>query len=352
VDLAVLVMAFALIVAGAELFTNGIEWFGHMLELGEGAVGSVFAAVGTALPETMIPVIAIVFGSGGASHEIGVGAVLGAPFMLGTLAMAIAGAVVLLAARRRSTGERLEVSPSVIAHDVRAFAVAYLAAVGLALLPSGVDLPRLAGAVALVGGYLWYAKGHLAAEAEEGTGRPEPLRLHRLDRRQHRLDPHTPHLRIVLAQVVVALAVVVFGATLFVDAVEAVGGRMGIDELLLALLVAPIATELPEAINAVIWLRQGKDTLAVGNITGAMVFQATIPTSVALAFAPATWVLSPATRIAFASVPVVFLSVGLLVLPLLRGGRLSARRLLAGGVLYAGYLAVAVASAAGALVVA
>ncbi len=44
------------------------------------------------------------------------------------------------------------------------------------------------------------------------------------------------------------------------------------------LLVAPIATELPEKFNAVIWIRQGKDTLAMGNITGAMVFQASIPT--------------------------------------------------------------------------
>ena len=64
VDVGILAVAFVVILAGAELFTNGIEWFGRKLGLAEGAVGSVLAAVGTALPETMIPIVAIVFTSG------------------------------------------------------------------------------------------------------------------------------------------------------------------------------------------------------------------------------------------------------------------------------------------------
>ncbi len=64
-DLVILFLALVVILFGAELFTNGIEWFGRKLDLAEGAVGSVLAAVGTALPETMIPLIAIVFGGGG-----------------------------------------------------------------------------------------------------------------------------------------------------------------------------------------------------------------------------------------------------------------------------------------------
>src|SRR5205085_11526468 len=107
-DVGILLGAFVLILVGAELFTNAVEWFGHKLGLGEGAVGSVLAAVGTALPETTIPVVAILF-SGGASDNVGVGAILGAPFMLSTLALAVTGIVVLLAARRRSSGLTLAV---------------------------------------------------------------------------------------------------------------------------------------------------------------------------------------------------------------------------------------------------
>ena len=101
---------------GAELFTNGIEWFGRKLDLAEGAVGSVLAAVGTALPETMIPIIAILFGGGGeATDEVGVGAILGAPFMLSTLAMFVTGVGRHLpGAARRATGTRMVVDTTVL----------------------------------------------------------------------------------------------------------------------------------------------------------------------------------------------------------------------------------------------
>ena len=52
-----LTMVGFIILLGAELFTNGIEWFGHRLNLAEGAVGSVLAAVATAMPETLIPAL-------------------------------------------------------------------------------------------------------------------------------------------------------------------------------------------------------------------------------------------------------------------------------------------------------
>ena len=116
-EILVLALAFVIILAGAELFTNSIEWFGHKLGLAEGAVGSVLAAVGTALPETMIPIIAIVFATGEASEEIGVGAILGAPFMLSTLAMFVTGVAVLVVARRRTTGDTMQVDSRLLTHD-------------------------------------------------------------------------------------------------------------------------------------------------------------------------------------------------------------------------------------------
>src|SRR4029450_2487030 len=104
-DILILVAAFVIILIGAELFTNGIEWFGRKLELAEGAVGSVLAAVGTALPETMIPIIAILTGGGSsASHGVGVGAILGAPFMVSTLAMFVTGGAGLTQAGGRGAG--------------------------------------------------------------------------------------------------------------------------------------------------------------------------------------------------------------------------------------------------------
>ena len=121
-DILVLAVAFVVILLGAELFTNGIEWFGRKLSLAQGAVGSVLAAVGTALPETMIPIIAIGFGGGGESTDaVGVGAILGAPFMLSTLAMFVTGVGVIAWRRRRPSGTAMVVDTTVLVHDIRYF---------------------------------------------------------------------------------------------------------------------------------------------------------------------------------------------------------------------------------------
>ena len=150
-DVLILVASFAVILAGSELFTNGIEWFGHKLELGEGAIGSVLAAIGTALPETMVPLIAILFGGGMAASEIGIGAILGAPFMLATLAMFVTGAAVWLMRRRRVSGTTLAVDLGVVGHDVVYFALAYTIAIGAAFLPVELEWPRRLVAVVLIG---------------------------------------------------------------------------------------------------------------------------------------------------------------------------------------------------------
>src|SRR6476660_8847733 len=134
-EIGILAVAFVVILAGAELFTNGIEWFGRKLGLAEGAVGSVLAAVGTALPETMIPIVAIIFTTGENSAAVGVGAILGAPFMLSTLAMFVTAIAVLVVSRRRSTGDLMLVATGVLAHDVRYCAIAYAIAIGAAFLP-------------------------------------------------------------------------------------------------------------------------------------------------------------------------------------------------------------------------
>ena len=86
-------ISLALILAAAVLFTNGVEWLGKRFNLSEGGVGSVLAAVGTALPETVIPIVAII---GMGEVDVGMGAILGAPFMLITLTLPLAATWIIL----------------------------------------------------------------------------------------------------------------------------------------------------------------------------------------------------------------------------------------------------------------
>ena len=344
-DILILLASFVIILAGAELFTNGIEWFGRKLGLAEGAVGSVLAAVGTALPETMIPIIAILFSTGEHSDEVGLGAILGAPFMLATLAMFVTGIAVMVQARHRPEGDVMLVDTAVIGADMRTFVIAYGVAIAAAVfLPSDPTWPKIVVAILLVVIYGWYVKGHFEADPSVDIEDLAPLRFHRFDAGRTHTDPR---LRVVNLQVLVALGLIVIGAVAFVDAVGHVATSLGVSQVLLALVIAPIATELPEKFNSIIWIRQRKDTLAMGNITGAMVFQSAIPVSVALLFAPHAWVAGEGSYLAFASAGIAFLASAAIFLPMWRTGKLRGKVLLLGGAFYAAYIAIVVVGIAG-----
>jgi len=347
-DALILGVSLVVILVGAELFTNGVEWFGKHFNLAEGAVGSVLAAVGTALPETMIPLIAIVFAGGTVGAEIGIGAILGAPFMLATLAMFVTGVAIFVFRRRRATGMRARVDLGLVARDARAFLATYAVAIGAAFLPADLRPFSWVVAIGLVLLYVRYVRSHLGEERDGELEDPEPLRLRRLSPTARREPAWPPHIAVVVFQVFVALVCIVLGAAFFVGAVERVAGAFGIDGTLLALVIAPIATELPEKFNSVIWVRQGKDNLALGNITGAMVFQSAIPPSVALVFAPGAWAIGEGTLVAFISAGIAAASFTVIVLPALRKGRLTGLGLLAGGGFYVLYLGLVLATIAGA----
>lgn len=342
-DILLLLGALIIILIGAELFTNGIEWFGRKLDLAEGAVGSVLAAVGTALPETLIPIVAILFASGATNdaHGVGVGAILGAPFTLATLAMLVTGVAVIVDARRRTTGDAMLVDTTVLGKDVRYFFLAYGLAVAAAFLPADADIVRFVVAALLLVIYAAYVRAHFIADPTVDATDLAPLRFHRLDAGARQEDPDSPRLRIVNLQVLVALGLILAGAVVFVDAVQHLATQLGVPSVILALVIAPIATELPEKFNSLIWVRQSKDTLAMGNITGAMVFQSCIPTIVALIFAADAWKVdlsSSESLVTFGSAAIAFASTALIFLPMMTRGVLLGRGLLIGGAFYAAYL--------------
>jgi cation:H+ antiporter len=231
---------------------------------------------------------------------------------------------------------------------MRYFVIAYAIAIGAAFLPLDPAWPKWVVALVLVAIYGWYVKGHFEDDPEVDVEDLAPLRFRRLDPRAHRRDPSVPRLRVVNLQVAAALGLIILGAFFFVDAVEHLATSFGIAPVILALVVAPIATELPEKFNSVIWIRQGKDTLAMGNITGAMVFQSTIPTVVALLFAADAWHFSAESRLAFSSAAIAFVASALIFIPMARSGKLLGRRLLVGGALYVLYLGIVAASLLGA----
>ncbi len=279
-DLAIMLMSLGIILLAAEGFTNGIEWLGKKLSLGPGAVGSVLAAVGTALPETMVPVIAFLGnGSGEESMDIGIGAILGAPFMLATLAFFVSGLSVLIF---RRSNRPLLLNPQIIERDLRFFIVVYSTAILTSFLPVK-ELKSVVVAI-LIATYCFYVFKTL--KSNHGFEEHEHLSSLYLAR-----GAEHPSLAVVVLQLLLSLFCIVVGAHGFVDSVQSLAFSTGIPVFVLSLIVTPIATELPEKFNSILWLKREKDTLALGNITGAMVFQSSIIP--ALGIALTSWRLTP-----------------------------------------------------------
>jgi cation:H+ antiporter len=179
-------------------------------------------------------------------------------------------------------------------------------------------------------------RAHIVAEPVAAEGELAPLRFQRIDAQPHRDSSHAPRMRVISLQVVAALALIVVGAIAFVQGVTHLSMSLGIAPVILSLVIAPIATELPEKFNSLLWIRSNKDTLAMGNLTGAMVFQSCIPTFVALVFAADAWRVvpgDPESVLAFASAGIAFLATAAIFLPMARKGELHGRNLLVGGVL-------------------
>jgi cation:H+ antiporter len=277
-DTILLLASFAVILAGALVFTNAIEWAGHRLDLGQGAVGSILAAVGTAMPETLIPIVAIIEADPG-SEGVAIGAIVGAPFLLATIAMMLVGLSALAYSRRRPQGRELRAHGPTLERDLLVFLPVFAAGLVLGLgTPDGL---RVVAAVVFALAYLAYARRTLRrggeAEAAEEIG---PL----IVARSSDARGTAPSGGLIVLQLAIGLAAIVGGAHLFVEELVAVAEDLGVEALVLSLVLAPLATELPEKANSFFWMREGKDTLALGNITGALVFQSTLPVAVVLAF--------------------------------------------------------------------
>jgi cation:H+ antiporter len=287
-----------------EWFVNAVEWLGQRLNIGAMAVGSILAAFGTALPESVVTLVAVTTGPTAEIRNIGVGAAMGGPLVLATVAYGVTGAMLLL--RRRSqtrihcrelvsagigaasleppTRERGDDGDAILsdraytarlAKDQRWFMAVFVVKVALGLVAFAIKPWLGVLFFAAYGVYFWREiRGGTSGDHDEHE--LAPLKLQTRAAR--------PTTTLVLVQTLGALAVIFVASQVFVHQLDAIGPMLGLSGAVTALLLSPIATELPEIMNAIIWVRQGKTQLALANISGAMMIQATVPSGLGLLF--------------------------------------------------------------------
>lgn len=320
------------VLIAAQLLTNALEHGGQRMGISEGLTGSLFAAIATALPETSIPILAILTGgpNRGINEEVSVGAILGAPLMLSTLSICLIGLSVII---QRGAKGRLKPEFTGFIRDLDYFLCAFLVSAIAMYVPAEYSMPRIFIALFLIA---WYARYVLQiCRASKG-----------LVQHGHGVSPDRPlyfgmlwskHPTVtILTQSALALCLLILGAKLFIHSIEAISVTIRVSPLVLSLFIIPIATELPEKVNSIVWARKGKDSMALGNITGAMVFQGTLLPALGIFLTP--WKPSPEV---FVSIAITLVACGWL--------RICARQhgipilvLMVNGALYVGYLTLSV----------
>ncbi|PIX96657.1 MAG: sodium:proton exchanger [Hydrogenophilales bacterium CG_4_9_14_3_um_filter_63_34] len=319
------------ILIAAEIFVNALEHLGEKLGISEGVTGSIFAAIGTAMPETVVPLLAIFGGTQNQqlNEEIGVGAILGAPLMLSTLSLCL---MALSVWQKRGTQGHLTPEKTGLKRDLDFFLASFAIAAVALFVPHENPAMRAMLAVGMVLIYFFYVMLTLKASAAlvkdgHATEADDPMLLSRLGL--------PTNLITILLQLGVALAMLVLGAKGFIHGIEQAAPLLGISALVLSLMIVPVATELPEKVNSILWIRKHKDTLAFGNITGAMVFQGTLLPAIGVLLTP--W--APQKEV-LAGVIITLIAAAWLRYMLLRG-QLRVWHLAINGGLYATYLAIA-----------
>jgi len=277
-----LVLMLIIILVSSQLFTNALEHFSQKISISAGVTGSVFAAIVTALPETSVPIIALVAGTPDrlVNQEISVGAILGAPLMLSTLSTFIMALSVI---KRRGINGKVSPEKTGFVRDLNFFLIAFFLAAIAMYVPLDPIYLRTGISLMLIGIYISYlvltcmaskvlvVKGH-------GVRPEEPMILTKIGLKNNGVT--------LFIQLILATLLLLFGAKGFINGVENISKALHVSALLLSLLIIPLATELPEKVNSILWLRKNKDTLGFGNITGAMVFQGTLLPALGILLTP------------------------------------------------------------------
>ena len=284
ITVGLLIGAALVIYLACEFFVNGVEWIGRKTGVGQKATGTILAAFGTALPESVVTLVAVVFGHGPAQKAIGVGAALGGPLVLATIAYAVVGWTLFATRRPLAADDADRRAFRSLSRDQTWFLAIFVVKLALGLVVFAYKPWLGVVFLAAYAAYVWKETRGGETEAEEDL---EPLKL--------APKAETPPTSMAMLQTGVALVVIFFASRLFVQQIDALGPVLRLPPQLLALLLSPIATELPETLNAIIWIRQGKVRLALANISGAMMIQATVPTAFGLFFTP--WLLDRSLQV-------------------------------------------------------
>lgn len=284
-QLAILIVGFALLVKGADLFVDGASGIAKKFGISELIIGLTIVAMGTSAPEAAVSIAAAAKGSAG----ISIGNVIGSNIINIFIILGVVAAITPLKIERSTV--RYEMPFTII--------------VTVLFVLMGRDglITRVDGAILWAGLLLYIAyllrqakqkpaevpaQAETAVQKTEGTGSPEAVAETAADvpntateagvtpaadtETGEAVPAESPSIWKLIALTIVGLAVILVSSDYAVDAAVALAKIFNISDRVIGLTIVALGTSLPELVTSVTAALRGNADLAVGNVVGSCIF--------------------------------------------------------------------------------
>ena len=284
-QLAILIVGFALLVKGADLFVDGASGIAKKFGISELIIGLTIVAMGTSAPEAAVSIAAAAKGSAG----ISIGNVIGSNIMNIFIILGVVAAITPLKIERSTV--RYEMPFTII--------------VTVLFVLMGRDglITRVDGAILWAGLLLYIAyllrqakqkpaevpaPAETAVQKTEGTGSPEAVAETAADvpnaateagvtpaadtKTGEAVPAESLSIWKLIALTIVGLAVILVSSDYAVDAAVALAKIFNISDRVIGLTIVALGTSLPELVTSVTAALRGNADLAVGNVVGSCIF--------------------------------------------------------------------------------
>ena len=256
-QLAILIVGFALLVKGADLFVDGASGIAKKFGISELIIGLTIVAMGTSAPEAAVSIAAAAKGSAG----ISIGNVIGSNIMNIFIILGVVAAIVPLKIERSTV--RYEMPFTILVTAV------------FVLMGRDGLITRLDGAILWAGLLLYIAyllrqakqkPAEAPTQAETGAASAataEPAA---------EVPAEAPSIWKLIALTIAGLAVILVSSDYAVDAAVALAKIFNISDRVIGLTIVALGTSLPELVTSVTAALRGNADLAVGNVVGSCIF--------------------------------------------------------------------------------
>ena len=237
-----LVVGIALVLWGADRFTDGACGIARRWNVSEMVIGLTIVALGTSLPEFMVSFFSVLKGSA----DMSVGNIVGSN-IFNTLVIVGASALMM----------KMPVERALLAYDIPISLLAALCLYGVAYFDG--DIRRIEGLALFIFFCLflyytfWRVRKKSPAVEEEGQSVQISVQK-------------------ILLFLVVGCACLVYGGQLMVDNAADLAREWGISERIIGLTILAAGTSLPELATSMMAACKGRNGLALGNAIGSNVF--------------------------------------------------------------------------------